>query len=97
MNSVNLEELRAADFVDSANIAVEMENMANIALARVKANEHSSANKLTPDGKCHYCGRDVDGEQLFCDEECNADYVAEQEQVSRLRGMGANIDTSRFE
>lgn len=95
--SYNLEELRAADIVDSANLAVEMENEANILLARQKAKEDFSVSKLTANGECHYCMRNIGDGELFCDDECQAEYVAEQDQMNRLRGMRANIDVSRFD
>lgn len=96
VNDFNMEELRAADFVDSANAAVELEVLSNIALAKIRAASDLKSSSLRPDGECHYCGRSVEVGLLFCDDECNAEYVAEQEQNSRLNKMKANIDVSRF-
>lgn len=97
MIAVNVEELRAADLVDSASVALEIETQASIKIARERAQKELDAIRLHPKGECHYCGNTVLHDHLFCDDECRADYVAEEEQKSRLRSMRANIDTSRFE
>jgi predicted nucleic acid-binding Zn ribbon protein len=92
---LNLEDLRAPDVVDSANVAVELETMSNIALARSKAREEFDTQKLQAKGECHYCGNRVDDDQLFCDDECRADFIEEQEKRSRLEKMRANVNVSR--
>lgn len=38
---------------------------------------------LPPNGECHYCGDDVEGERIFCDSTCARKWNHEQERLRR--------------
>lgn len=42
-----------------------------------------TSNRPRPNGECHECGDDVDGERIFCDAECAQDWEREQERIKR--------------
>lgn len=60
---------RSADVFDSVAVAVELETLANIEIAREQAKKLSASQKLTAKGECHYYRNKVDDGELFCDDE----------------------------
>lgn len=78
-----------ADEVDAANALVEMEVSYAIAQARQNAQQQLVTNRLLAVGVCHYCGNIVEGNALFCDEECQHDYAEEENKRQFLRNIGA--------
>lgn len=38
---------------------------------------------LEPKGRCYYCDQDIGAVRLFCNQECSADFEAEQRQRAR--------------
>lgn len=91
-----LNDYRSADLFDSVAVAIELETQANIALAREKAKKDLETKSLTFTGECHYCKNSVSGEQLFCDDECRAEWVEEQNKLTHLRNINAHLDVREY-
>lgn len=62
-----------ADIADHAS--EYQERMQSAALAR----RHDTSDRPTPNGECHACGEDVEGERIFCDSACARDWNHEQQ------------------
>lgn len=87
---------RSADVFDSVAVAVELETLANIEIAREQAKKHLETQKLTATGECHYCRNNVSDGELFCDDECHADWVDEEEKRYHLRKINAHLDVREY-
>lgn len=87
---------RSADVFDSVSVAIEMETQANIVLAREQAKKDLETQKLIATGECHYCKNNVTEGELFCDDECRADWVEEQNKLSHLRKINAHLDVREY-
>lgn len=87
---------RSADVFDSVAVAVELETLANIEMAREQAKKLAASQKLKATGECHYCRNTVPDGELFCDDECHTDWVDEEEKRSHLRKINAHLDVREY-
>jgi predicted nucleic acid-binding Zn ribbon protein len=90
MASTELSIGHYAEEVDAANALVEMEVNYAVAQSRQNAQQQLNANHLIPNGVCHNnCGNSVEGNMLFCDDECQHEHAEEENKRQHLRNIGA--------
>lgn len=69
------------DVADLADIEIERNSQGDVNRVRFQRPESNRRETLTPQGYCHNCFEDLEGDKLFCDSCC-----AKQHDVkSRLR------------